>query len=247
MISESNGNIPTAGAESPGAASAPAWFCIRSHLKHEHIAAAHLAQIPDVEAFSPRLRVLRPTRRGPVWSTEPLFPNYLFARFVLEAKLEKVRYTPAVAGVLHFGGTVPPIRDTVIDELRRDLEKLKSEVLTEAPEEGEEVEVAGGAFKGLTGSVARVLPGRQRVQILLDFMGRSVAAELSLEQLLFRRREAASLVLQEAKTLSTRGPRIRGPTRALSVPLPAGSGAATQGIAGQSRAEAVTITSDSYQ
>jgi transcriptional antiterminator RfaH len=175
-----------------------AWYCIRSHLKHEHIAAAHLRLIPELEVFNPRLRLLRSTRRGRVWFTESLFPNYLFARFDLESTLEKVRYTPAVARVLQFGGRVPNIPDAVIRGLQRDLDAMESKVLIDAPDEAEEVEVAAGAFKGLTGRVTRVLPARQRVEILLDFMGRSIAAELSLELLLFHRRNAAHLVLQEA-------------------------------------------------
>src|SRR5215471_8767372 len=106
----------------------PAWFCVRTHLKHEHIAAAHLRLIPGVEAFNPRLRLLRSTRRGRVWMTESLFPNYLFARFALESKLEKVRYTPSVTSVLQFGGEVPTIPDVVIEQLRRDLEGLEDKV-----------------------------------------------------------------------------------------------------------------------
>lgn len=148
--------------------------------------------------FNPQLRLLRLTRRGRVWSTESLFPNYLFARFVLESKLEKVRYTPSVKMVVQFGDVVPVIPDVVIQELQRGLETMKSQVLTDAPEVGDEIEVAAGAFKGVNGRVAHVLPAKQRVQILLDLMGRSVAAELSLEMVLFRKRDAAKLVLQGA-------------------------------------------------
>ncbi len=187
-----------------------AWFCVRSQLKREHIAAAQLRQIPGVEVFNPQLRLLRSTRRGPVWSTESLFPNYLFASFVLEAKLEKVRYTPSVKMVVQFGNTVPTIPDGVIQEMRGGLELMKSKVLTDAPEEGEEVEVAAGAFKGLNGRVTRVLPAKQRVQILLDMMGRSVAAELSLDLLLFRRRDAVNMVLHDGSVISQQGHKFPG-------------------------------------
>src|ERR1039458_7771599 len=61
----------------------PAWFCIRSQPKHEHIAAAHLKREPGIEVYLPRVRFKRATRRGPVWFTEAFFPNYLFARFDL--------------------------------------------------------------------------------------------------------------------------------------------------------------------
>lgn len=181
-----------------------AWFCVRSHLKHEHIAAAHLSLIPEVEVFNPRLRLLRSTRRGPVWYTESLFPNYVFAKFELESKLEKVRYTNSVTTVVQFGEIVPSIPDAAIGQLRQELDELRSKVLTDAPEEGEDVEVAAGALKGLKGEVTRVLPAKQRVEVLLDFMGRSTAVELSLGMLLFRRREAASLVLPPADTMPGR-------------------------------------------
>ena len=188
---------PSAVAELCPEARQTAWFCIRSQLKHEHIAAAQLRLVEGVEVFNPQLRLLRLTRRGRVWSTESLFPNYLFACFNLHAKLERVRYTPSVKTVVQFGSVVPVIPDAVIQELQRGLESLKSEVLTDAPEVGEEIQVAAGAFKGVNGRVAHVLPAKQRVQILLDLMGRSVAAELSLDLVLFRKRDAARFVLSE--------------------------------------------------
>jgi transcriptional antiterminator RfaH len=173
----------------------PTWHCLRTHLKHEHIAEAHLRQIPGVEVFNPRLRLLRSTRRGRRWFTESLFPNYLFARFGLDAMLEKVKHTPAVKAVLRFGDEVPKIPDTVIEDLRQDLAEIGSQVFTDAPMEGEEVEIATGAFVGTRALVARVLPAKQRVRILLDVMGRSVPAELSLDFVLFNKLSGAQLAL----------------------------------------------------
>ena len=187
----------------------PAWFCIRTHLKHEHIAAAHLRRIPDVEVFNPQLRILRSTRRGRRWSTESLFPNYVFGRFALEPMLAKVRYTPAVKSVLRFGDRVPEIPDAVIEDLRQGLTGLSSQVLTDAPVEGEEVEIAIGAFVGTKALVAYVLPGKQRARILLDVMGRSVPAELSLDLVLFNRRDPAKIALEQAETASAGRPMLQ--------------------------------------
>src|SRR5712671_6177933 len=165
-----------------------AWYCIRTHLKREHIAEAHLLKMPGVEVFNPRLRLLRSTRRGRRWFTESLFPNYIFARFVLDSMLEKIRYTPAVKIVLQFGDRVPEIPAPVIEDLRQGVGELSSAVLTDAPVAGEEIEIATGAFEGMKGLVTQVLPGKQRAKILLDVMGRAVPAELSLEIVLFNRR-----------------------------------------------------------
>jgi transcriptional antiterminator RfaH len=172
-----------------------AWFCVRTHLKHEHIAAAHLKSISGVEVFNPQLRLLRSTRLGRRWFIESLFPNYVFARFVLETLWEKIAYTPGVKAVIRFGDRTPEIPEAVIEDLRRNLAGLSSKVLTDAPAEGQEVEIAGGAFAGMKASVIRVLPGKQRAQILVEVMGRLVPAELSLDLVLFNRREAAQFAL----------------------------------------------------
>jgi len=186
-----------------------AWFCIRTHLKREHIAEGHLRKMPGVDVFNPRLRLLRSTRRGRRWFTESLFPNYIFARFVLESMLEKIRYTPAVKVVLQFGDRIAEIPEPVIEELRQGVDELSSTVLTDAPVEGEEVEIATGAFLGTKGVVTQVLPGRQRAKILLDVMGRAVPAELSLEIVLFNRRNAARLALDRTGSGSVNQPELQ--------------------------------------
>jgi transcriptional antiterminator RfaH len=196
----------SAGAELCTHQGEPTWFCIRTHLKREHIAAAHLRRISGVEVFNPQLRVLRSTRRGPRWSTESLFPNYLFTRFFLEPLLETVSYTPSVKFVLRFGDRLAEVPAGVIEDLRQGVAELSSEVLTDAPVEGEEVEIALGAFVGTKGSVACVLPGKQRARILLDVMGRSVAAELSLNLVLFNRKNAAQIGLKGAAAVRAARP-----------------------------------------
>src|ERR1051326_6145194 len=101
-----------------GAAPVPAWFCLRTQPKHEHIAAGHLKSEPGIEVYLPRIRFKRSTRRGPVWFTEALFPNYLFARFDLALNLRKRHHIRGVRGVVHFGEHWPAIPDGVIAELR---------------------------------------------------------------------------------------------------------------------------------
>jgi transcription antitermination factor NusG len=178
----------------------PVWYCVRTHLKHEHIATAHLRQIPGVDVFHPQLRILRSTRRGRHWSNESLFPNYVFVRFILESLLERVTHTTAVKTILRFGDQVPAIPDAVIHELQAGMAQLNNAVLTDAPMEGEEVEIAAGAFRGMTGRVVRVLPGKERAQVLLNIMGQAVPAELNLDLLVVSRRDAAHFALERPAT-----------------------------------------------
>lgn len=161
-----------------------AWFCVRSQLKHEHIAAATLRQLPETEVFNPRIRFKRATRRGPVWVTESLFPNYLFARFDWRLSLRLIHHTGGVAGIVHFGSRWPTIPDAAIAELRSAIGENELRVIDPSLNIGQEVRISGGAFDGLEGIITRVIPGRQRVAVLLDFLGRQSTVELKDDQLI---------------------------------------------------------------
>ena len=57
-----------------------------------------------------------------------------------------------------------------------------------------EVTVADGTFLGSRGVVVRFLPARQRVQILLDFLGRATLAEVDRRSLIVDDRRMADLL-----------------------------------------------------
>jgi transcriptional antiterminator RfaH len=165
----------------PGEFPALAWFCVRAQPKHEHIAAANLRQYLNTEVFSPRIRFRRATRRGPVWVTESLFPNYVFARFDWRSSLRLIHHAPGVAGVVHFGSRWPTIPDQVIQELRTMLGSEELHVIGDELEPGDDVRISGGSFHGLEGVVTRVMPGRARVGILLEFLGRQTMVEVKVD------------------------------------------------------------------
>lgn len=166
------------------ASTQPGWYCLRTHPKHEHIAAAHLRQDCGLEAFLPRIRYRRSTRFGPAWVNEALFPGYLFARFTLTAWLRRVQHSRGVAGVVHFGAHWPVIPSETIEELRAAVGPEEVSVVPSLFAEGDSVCVAGGPFAGLQALVTRVMPGPQRVAVLLEFLGRQTTVELSSAQLL---------------------------------------------------------------
>ena len=174
-----------------------AWFCLRTHLKQEHIAAAQLQQEAGLKVFLPRIRYQRSTRTGSTWVTEALFQNYLFARFDLAFDLRRVQHTRGVHSVVHFGDRWPVVSEDVIEELRcfmggRDLHVIEETLLP-----GDPVQLVGGAIDGLEAVVTRILPAKQRVAVLLDFLGRQTPLELDREQLisLHHKRSEARLAL----------------------------------------------------
>jgi transcriptional antiterminator RfaH len=172
--------------KSPGHDTAPTWFCVRSQPKHEHIAAARLREA-GLEVFLPRLRFKKASVRGPVWVTEALFPNYLFARFSLRASLRLVRSAAGVSQVVHFGEEIPAVPDDVVAELRARLGSEELHVIEEnfAPED--RVQIAEGALHGLAAVVTQVLPGKERVKVLLQFLGQQTSVEVDAAALVRER------------------------------------------------------------
>jgi transcriptional antiterminator RfaH len=165
------------------------WYCVKTAPKREHMAAARLRELPEVEVLCPRLRYRKATRRGKVWWQEALFPGYLLARFDLGHLERAVTFCQNVRGLVRFGGQVPPVPESFVHELRTELARQaceEAEILTVVPtvEPGQEVEIAHGPLQGFRGPVLEVLPAADRVRVLLEFLGQPQAVNVDLFSIL---------------------------------------------------------------
>ena len=167
------------------------WFCLRSQPKHEHIAAARLRQCEEIEVFCPRVRIQRSTRRGLVWFTEALFPNYLFARFEWMRSQALVRSCQGVSGIVRFGDHVPEVSAGALTDLRTYMDDAELKTVSFSITEGDDVEIVEGPFRGQNGVVKQLLPARERVKVLLEVLGGATEVDLSLTSVF---KEAAVLV-----------------------------------------------------
>ena len=158
----------------------PLWFCLRTQPKHEHIAAVGLRRQLETPCFSPRLRFRKATRRGAVWFVEPMFPGYIFAEFVYPSMHRRVEHASGVQGILHFGDYLATIDAASVALLQQ--KAGDDEIVTIDPEikAGQSVRIAEGPFRGLDAVVTRLIPARERVKVLLEFLGRPVETEVSL-------------------------------------------------------------------
>lgn len=160
------------------------WFCLRAQPKREHIAAACLRQICAVEVFCPRVRFRKRTNRGPVWFVESMFPGYLFARFNYAALNRRIRQWPGVVGFVQFGDRVALLPDALISEIRKRTNEKEVVEIDQVLEPGAYVQITQGPFEGLEALVTRLITPRERVEILIKWMGRSLHAETSVAHLL---------------------------------------------------------------
>jgi transcriptional antiterminator RfaH len=155
-----------------------AWYCARTKPKHEHIAAANVRRNLGLDVFHPRLRIERATRRGVVRVIEPLFPSYVFVRCKLQERMNEIRHTTGISTLVHFGDMIPHVPDSVIVELQECFKAEEPLTVEDRLAPGTEVVFADGAFMGLRTLVLRVLPARQRVQVLLEILGRPTTVEV---------------------------------------------------------------------
>jgi transcriptional antiterminator RfaH len=158
------------------------WRCIRGKPKCEHLAANHL-RAAEFEAFCPRIRHQRQTKRGKVWFVEALFPGYLFAKFA-PLNLRQVAATPFVSQVMTFMEDYGAVPEHVIAELRTALDEQETVTVNVAIKPGDTVDIVEGPMRGQAVTVTRVLPGAERVRVLLEFLGSHQEVEVSILSLL---------------------------------------------------------------
>jgi len=160
------------------------WFCMRTQPKHEHLAATALRRQLEITCFSPRLRFRRATRRGAVWFVEAMFPGYLFAEFVYSRQHRQVESLPGIQGVVRFGDQVAALDSSTIANLRQTADE--EEIVTFNPEihVGQAVRIAEGPFQGLEALVTHLLPAKERIRVLLEFLGRSLETEVPMPKVL---------------------------------------------------------------
>jgi transcriptional antiterminator RfaH len=146
------------------------WFCVRSKPRRQNVAAAHLRSL-GVEVFNPTIRRQKASANAPIWRTEPLFLNYLFARFSADYSYRMVRYGFGVSDIVSFGDRWVTVPEREIEVLREQWGASEELDLPHQIEPGSTVQLSGRLFYGMEATVICLLPARQRVKVLLEFLG----------------------------------------------------------------------------
>jgi transcriptional antiterminator RfaH len=145
------------------------WYAIHTHPKQENRADNNL-RAWNVETFLPRVQDIRYNKGTGVPSChiKPLFPGYLFARFVLNKQLQKIRYTRGVRSIVCVGGAPTLIDDRVIEIIAAQIDNKGFVEIGDELKPGTKVLIQAGPFKGLTGIFEREKKTTDRIKILLD-------------------------------------------------------------------------------
>ena len=98
----------------------------------------------------------------------------------------QVRYAHGVSGLVQFGGRYPTIEDQALAHLKELTGAAEIKELDYELSQGDPVKIVEGAFSGLEAVVTQVVPARERVKILMDFLGRKIEAELEHDSVLLK-------------------------------------------------------------
>jgi len=158
------------------------WFALYTKPHKEYMVQG-LLRNQQVETYLPEIAVA--VRRRDRRDKKPFFPHYLFARLdPYSDRMAKVHWTPGLCRVVSAGGQPVSIPNEVVAHIRHRLETMVEEKPVSPFKHGEIVHVTRGPFEGLNALFDRALLPEGRVRVLLELMGRLVAAELDAGDLL---------------------------------------------------------------
>jgi len=162
--------------EAPGWRPGLRWYVVRTHAREEARAECSLAG-GGISTFLPRIEVARRAAvRGA--AAEPLFPQYLFARFDAEERLRDVSFARGVQQVVRVGGSLASIEDDAIAMLQARVGPDGYVRLGAEVRPGDRVVISAGPFASLGGVVERQLPAKSRVAILLSSVAHGLRVEV---------------------------------------------------------------------
>jgi transcription antitermination factor NusG len=114
---------------------------------------------------------------------EVLFPGYIFINTSLK-NYSALKYTSGIRDIIKFGYNISCVSDEEIEAMQMAEKASETDPLALQIQIGQDVMIARGS---LTGSIAKVcsLPAKERVEVLLSFLGSMRRISIPEKDLLF--------------------------------------------------------------
>ncbi len=160
------------------------WYCIKTKPHNEILANHSLYQIKGVIPYLPQIRYKRKTKIGLSIVIEPLFSGYIFCKFNLLNNYETVKHAKGVLRLLSYGSNFPVISGKLIEAIKSDLLDLESKLDAKNKIHlGKRVDLVDKKLHGNSGIIIGINNKRERICLLMDFMGRDVKINTTFENI----------------------------------------------------------------
>ncbi len=158
------------------------WYVVQTQTNAENKAIAHLER-QGFATYLPRYLKRRRHARRVDTVAAPLFPRYLFVEIDTNSQRWRSIYSTVGVSRLVSNGDYPvPLPDAVINSLKSRENTSGYVQLDDRPKfgVGDKIRILEGAFYDCLG-IYTGMPDRERVEILLDLLGRKVRVLLGAE------------------------------------------------------------------
>jgi transcriptional antiterminator RfaH len=164
----------------------PCWYLVQTQPKQEARAESNLNSF-GIETLAPRFNERRCNYyTGAVtYCAKPLFPSYVFAKFIANDFYHKVRYTRGVRQLVNFGDSPTIIDEEIIALIQSRVGEDGFAKMDEDLKPGDRVMIKDGPLKTFAGIFEREMKGSDRVRILIQTV--SYQAHLEIDRELVKR------------------------------------------------------------
>ena len=153
------------------------WFVIQTKPKKEEDATSYLSA-KGLDIFSPLMENFRIRNGNISKELKPLFPGYIFGKFVLDSDYSLVRWGRGVKKVLGFGGYPAPVSEEVVEIIKRRADSSGIVSINCQFRTNDRIRIKSGPLKDLFGIFERWVSDNERVRILLSLIGYQPAVEM---------------------------------------------------------------------
>ena len=159
----------------------PAWYVVHTRSRHEAKVQSGL-EARGLEVFLPRIAV-RSRRRDRFQLLElPIFPGYLFVHTDLSSwAYDGIIRHHGVVRILGSKDRCIPLAAETVASLRSIMESGRSFDPWPQLVQGRPVRVVAGPLYGAVGTIWRCKPGKRRLVVGVELLGRSIAVDLEEE------------------------------------------------------------------
>ncbi len=149
------------------------WAVLATKPRKDELALVFLGQ-EGFEGYQPKVKN-RYTGPRP----RPMFPGYLFVLLSPQVELARVRYFPGILRPLTFGEQLACVEPELVEHWRE--REGGRGYLRPDPDPafqiGQRVRFQAGVFAGMEGTVLEAMPSKDRVRLLLEYLGGTFPVE----------------------------------------------------------------------
>ena len=157
------------------------WYALQTK-PHKEMQVNGYLRSHQFEVFYPTAKVKPVNPRAA--KVRAYFPNYLFVNADLEAVgLSALQWVPGAIGLIRFGGEPAIIPDNFIYDLKRRIAEIRAAggLHLDGLKPGDTVKITSGSFAGYEAIFDLRLSGSDRVQVMLEWLGRKLHVQVNAD------------------------------------------------------------------